>query len=750
MFRFVIFLMIFNILNLSEVDKYCYKGSSNNLIINNFDHFNEFNSSVCYANESNIILVPNRYLVLNSSLVLNLRKDQTEYLASITYFHLEGIDLNTRNLQIPANKDSNYLEIVVKNSFFIFYNKNQVINEDECDSKEIYNSFNSTFSNLFNILRFMDCFYSNKICIWIFKNSFIDILVFEYLSSTSIKKNHLQFNTRIAHNFSLNSQIHNVGLTNVYGLNLNDEILNHLVFKDLKSFVLTGSIYKIQLDIFKYLNNIESIGFELYNIKFFVHQGMNWTTYLENINTKKIRVDLMNYPVLFHEIYNFPDEDWCLFKDTFKNKNLTLYHNIELNNIENLTCPLAGIHNTQNIEYVRNLEWYVKCCLNDPSIFYNLMKKCEKTDCLFNEINKTYSNDDKPFDYYQFIKIVNNLEFSFDFIIQPFILIIGVVSNGLIMLVLKKKSNKKDFEDRMYLYVYYNSLFNLCIHLLETFDYINKCSINLVFFCPVSRETPTSQYVFIILNFLKSFLKFCSNFSLLLFSLGRLVKILDNKSKYMAKLLNFIDKHSTFCIFGTGILLNSPKMFQYKINYEYTDSHFPIEIELEDFDETSIWIAFFMILFISDIISNIILQIFILLIDVSMFIYYKKALENKKNVITTGNKKSNKTNRLIKFIFLFTIVNFVLRIPELGLFFISKVYIFQYTIESKNFLRISNLNSEDPKYSCFIFRQYCDKILKLAQELFRVSFLSNFFTLLFSNKTFRQKFKNVFYSLKKT
>ena len=206
----------------------------------------------------------------------------------------------------------------------------------------------------------------------------------------------------------------------------------------------------------------------------------------------------------------------------------------------NLTCVMIGFYINWDLNELIQEPSYRHCCNNDYGILLNNFMTCEKIECLFEEIEK--QNSFQSFDYYELLDILSKFEFIFEFIVQPLISIFGIFINVLVIYILKLKKNSKDFKERMYFYIIWNSVFNLSILFLNSYEYFYKCSLNGYGYCPIIRETSVVQYLFISINFLQEFFGFCSNFTMLFFSIERYIFVFNDISKKKLKVLKFFER----------------------------------------------------------------------------------------------------------------------------------------------------------------------------------------------------------------
>ena len=565
------------------------------------------------------------------------------------------------------------------------------------------------------------------------------------MQSSSFKKKYLKFNS-INKNFTLESKIEIVEFNDFYRINFDTNLLNYEVFKTIRIITLDGNIQKVQNNLFENFRFIREIEFRLFNLKYLLHQGLNWTQFLEN-NETRIRIHLENHALkLFDNPYEFLDEDYCLFKEAISNQKIQFYFNFDIFNES--SCILISFLRNLDLNELTEIKWYRNCCTNDTSTFDNILKKCQSKTCLPNQSFTLNQSIENEFDFYDFLIINFYLDYIFVYWLKPIISIFGILVNCIIIYVMKKNENRKDFKDlKMYFYIFYNSVFNLLIYLLDLIDYMSTCSFDGIFYCPVIRETLPVQFIFIVSKFLNSVFVFNSNFTLFCFSLERLVIVNDKSSIHLINFLKQADKHFHKIILIFSFILNLTKLFEFQINYNLAISYFPYSIDILQF--TNVALGHFLIfsIFVNDLLSNFVIHILIFLIDIIMSIKYKNAMEKKKKICSTlgivNQKKNQINNKYFKQIVLFGSANFASRLPEIILFFLTKNYNLKLNIYDLSTTKLNNFD-----IYCYIDRN-CDRILKWTQSLSKISFIFSFFVLYFMNRNFRNTFKNILKQIKR-
>jgi len=104
---------------------------------------------------------------------------------------------------------------------------------------------------------------------------------------------------------------------------LNEKNLSHDLFQRIKYLSIAGVLDGIQASLFKDFYELRVIDFSLSNLKEFFHQGNKWMTYLNKkrlIGYRQTQSVCLVFRYLknatsFDSIYEYPDEDFCFFKD---------------------------------------------------------------------------------------------------------------------------------------------------------------------------------------------------------------------------------------------------------------------------------------------------------------------------------------------------------------------------------------------------------------------------------------------------
>ena len=710
------------------------------LKILNFDSFQEINTSKINLNSSNLYLIPNKLITIDKK----IQFINTEFLSfiQIHYYHLNGIDLDNTYLTFCEQTRSNLAKFIfiLKSDFNIFLNKTWI--NDAITCKKISNiSVNSLLNSKIDALYFDNNKFSSNICPIIFKNSNFQSLNINSMKNSMIKTNFIQFiDIEIA---NLNSKIDYVEFLNTYRLKLSSLILEKNVFKFIKSLKIDGILNKMETnDIFSNFNNLNLIILNLNNLREFFHYGLSWTTSLNQNNEKNITTNIEFHNKWNNELfYDFPEEDFCIMKDLYYNTQIELLLDTDpyLKNLENLSCTLLILivkYNLFNLKYLVPLE---TCCQNNKTIFKNIyLNKCDIENRFKKCINpKSVDFSMNIIDYDELAQV---LKFYFEIFIQPSICIIGILLNLCIIYLLKSSYTKKEFKTEIFYYIYYNSTFNFFILLIGFMKIIHNYQEYNFNFVYSIKFTYFSEYLFISMGFLESFLIFCSNFTLILFSLERLTLFNRNPSCCSKKFSKMPDKHIIIVVTLIGLSLNIIKFIEYEITCSKSKEDFPIEIckrTYQSYDDISNSTFTFYLIISLDFLLTFLFYFANLLIDIKLFKYYKDAIK-QKSLLSIINFSNNviehnevKKKNLFKMIIFYGVSNFLIRTPE---FILSCLIFIHYLIYGKIFFGFE-VNLDD-----FIYGEnsLTDKFLHVSKVINTLCYLNNFFVLYFFNEIFRK------------
>ena len=226
-----------------------------------------------------------------------------------------------------------------------------------CKYEIFYEKQIDFFSSIKNVFFKPDVFYYDKVCPYIFLNTQLKDLGLGEITNSLIFKNRFEFiniDNDDLHLRDMKNTLINLKL-NIQFDELTIQILSPYVFKLLRLLEITGSLYRIEKTLFKHFPYIEYILFNIENLRNFLHQGLEWTSFLNsdlNVTQTNIgafyldKIKIINFKELVlmdtMSTYDFPDEDLCLFEQ-FPHKQLVI-PSLVLNDDETIcSCTLIWL-----------------------------------------------------------------------------------------------------------------------------------------------------------------------------------------------------------------------------------------------------------------------------------------------------------------------------------------------------------------------------------------------------------------------
>ena len=595
-----------------------------------------------------------------------------------------------------------------------------------------------------------------------FRLSTIIVIKFGAITNSLLTKNQLFFSSN---SYSeINKLI--VLQFDVYYVCLTEQTMDKRLFKNVCELKIYYVLKRISFDLFVYFEHLKNIDLQLDNLKEFLHADtkwmstLNWYTNIDPYNISKVRENLnslmrvkfqfLKRYVSFDVIYEYPDEDICLFRD-FPHNHM-VYPILRPGKQLKCTCtiawlqmyaylyePVVNLTDNYNLNYQNDHQFLLKLnytflfCSDDFRCdFKRLLNNCDRFSFQMASNSLKLNND---VDVYFLIKW---LQFILLTILQPIFALLGIINNLLTIIVIKNKRKRKDFTDPMYHHILINAVFNIIYCLIMTLKLVNTCIFeDSLVFCSSFYQTNQAQYFKIVcIHFLGNVFKLSSNISYLSFSFSRFILISNLKSRnFFKKFTNIrMSVYFVICILISS-MLSLFKLFQYELN-RFMDFRrdFPYESRDERFcqdPDNAFQCKFFSSLkILNKFLSDIVCVILIVVIDLCLLKNYYKHLENKlRNLVLAPDhirniQKSKKNiNRMIlwnSFIYLLA------HLPE----FVSTLLLIKYAQAISPF--------------CFD-KISCDLINEEAEFFSLVSMVGQFLIFLRFNKNFRASFVNLFF-----
>jgi len=675
---------------------------------------------------------PFAYLVINNQMrktfknVLDFKSTRCRFYILIL-FNVNMINISSKII----NTESSFDTLQIANSNFKFQ-----------DDKE-----QSFFSNVNYSIEFKsDTIYFPKLQPTIFKNSSVDSLYLYGLSNTTIKQNYFTFELSKNQSTHLNSRINRV-LLDMFKIKLNTEVLNKYVFERTTTICIQQQVDGIEVETFKSLKYLKRLELKMMSFYKFFHQGTSW---MRNLNSDvKINlnnsINFKNWTELdslklvftdywFNVPYIFPDEDFCLF-----NKFPHEHYVIPVTRTCSETCTFQWIvkykHSYEPMEqecnFVKNCDFEIlnSICIEnfkkdqyqsvwqDASNGYNNLK-----------VDLYYLNDNNyKIKSYNFVSIV----------LFPIICFLGILLNGLNVLVLANKAYKKEMKEKMYEQMKYSSLINLIICLIYLFRISIRCIDPVGYFCPIEAITNrTYRYMILtLINYFGNVFKTCSNILHILIAFHRFALSSKMKSSLTGSILK-LNILTLFCYsFAFSCLLNCIKIFQFNYEFNYfVPFQFPTLFR-NYFSFGHVYAYLNMLNIILCDFAYLLLQ---LIFDLKLLLFVQFSMSSKRLMISNQlNKKysaEHSTEKKIKFMIILNgLFLFLIHSPN----FVISIY--STTIYGHN-MDMAGPDQVDEKglfLFGFLYTDICDCIYFLG-------YLSDFAFYFYFNKVFRRSLRDLF------
>ena len=517
---------------------------------------------------------------------------------------LNGIDIEA-NKNFRLNPRMNFF-VDISYSKFRFYSNGTLFNEASClKYRKRANNFLTEINNL--VFRNYVSF-DYKLCPYLFEDSNLYNLFIGGISNTFLNKNKFEF---IQGDSKVKSLIYleTIELEISYE-SLTSKLLHKLLFKNIKYLSINQLLVDIEADLFKNFKYLMRISLQLYNFKQFFSNGNLWFDYLryngeiydlnnyDTINVNYIMNIMFRHDTLtsFNQIYEYPDEDFCLFYH-FPHQKL-IYPVIDAPKNISCICTVLFLiqftpvfYNDQldvnmNHEFENRYSYFVELGMFDIKLYYcfqlfdydQLVKscnfrertqRCNKSSFITNNKQYTLTND------LDIKNLIKWFEYIFLIILNPIFAFMGLISNLMIIIVIRNfrymkkagfdSSNMKSNEN-MFKHIKTNSVFNCIYCLIMIFKLLNECLyLTSDVYCSELALYPSSQsFKIIVQEFLGNLIKMCCNISYLGIAASRYILILG-KTKGIYQKFNKTNFYLySFIIFSISTIISLFKRFSIK------------------------------------------------------------------------------------------------------------------------------------------------------------------------------------------
>ncbi len=670
--------------------------------------------------------------------------------------NFDGFNKESRGGDLKLNTFSDEYQLEFRKTTFNFKLENEPITHDMCVKENFSQGYFGRISSLFFLT---EVIYHKHVCPFVFFNSQVRLLTLAGITNSLLFKNELSF-------MALNKTDSFSTLIAVLQLNINyvkidQSILSVHLFRNLNVIFISGIIYNIDRNLFTEFNSLKSLILNPSDLgRFFRQDNLDWVLSL-NYNLRKVNLlnsfevnnnrlsklilQIFETKSYFKKGYSYPDEDFCVFKNFPHNK--LIYPSIVLADDEfECSCTIYWLIQYSNFYMNKNFSHYdrdiysnypeqfnassARNCLKSLDLkekitmceFEARLKKCNLTNT---ENALPYRGNINSFFVFQWLKYIFKVYF------QTSLCLLGIFTNLLLFLVVKKK--EKPLDKSMYRHIYFNSIFNFFICLFSLISLVNVCIFPTTSFCSSIMPSQLSQYFKIyMVFFLLNSLRLMSNISYICFSLSRLfLSTSSSTTTNKFERLNF--RKFYLILFIVCLLFSSFKIFEYKLNKDFglTKANFPFNTYESAFCVYDLYFLenhlfrckFFEIMnVINNTVNNIVIFLINICIDFLLLRFIRMKIKKKKKA-HLGNKDSEanlsqdkKTKKKVtRLLIVNAFMTFFTRVPSFGV----TIWLMAHKNEISEF--------------CFYYFS-CQEIIDMAQVFELVFVCFQFYILKFFDK----------------
>jgi hypothetical protein len=678
---------------------------------NGFDSWQEVvvslsNLTSQFFNVAKMQLNPRKKLVLNSELDIQkaFNKNPPSRL-NLLFYKLNGVDMLGWML---AERVRNYA-IQLHESAIAFYVDGLAPGEYECTEDLLKtNKKNTNTTTFFNFVSTLTIPSSavfdsyTPVCPFVFTDAKLITMTLEGLVDSFLIKNVLHFSQASSCNkSSINSKIDQV-LIRTFNIKLDETFLHPLVFEKVQYLTITISIGSIQSTLFKSLKFLRIIHIQMCSLNNFFHQiGIDWISYLNNKTLVIFSDNLQEITCPYN--YSYPNSDLCIFADfPFKNSILPILD--ASSNLTECTDTMAWLSKTYSFENVMSNKYfttnaqrvYSTCWENNLSNMTNVQKKinqCKLAQSTGSNNRAEYTLDSDYYEQEFMLELVQNL---LAFVFIPAACILGLLLNLRVIWTIRK-NEKVELKEDFYNYMSLNSKFNCLYCLIFVFYPINYClsRVNDGYFCsPIFNTVAAQFYKLVFIAYFGESVKMCSNISYIFISINRYMLIGKEHSSLLEKLTKWKMKRVVLFAVIFSLLINVGHFFQFKINYGWgflldasyygpVPDVYPILTSSNDFLSVY-FLVYFLLNFVVFLVFNTAVEVSLVRkMRQEIAEKRKKTEEEIKNTSLKNNAQSQVVNKMLKakqkkieqdakketravvMVILNSLVNFILRLPEI-------------------------------------------------------------------------------------
>ena len=344
-----------------------------------FDSFADLyttTSNCKYPVSRSVSMLPNQMVLLEANLDFAkiFTSLQMQRMETLTLLNIQGID---RSLATIFRTRTQTL-LSLHYSALSIYSNNTLISEQDCTSSS-YPGVNRFFRDVFTFYAIKTKF-AHPVCPLMFRGSFLNSIYIADITNSFMSKNRLRF-------VELSDEVMQMNFLLMLKLDviyegLTKEILNRNLFRQIYVLNVYGIVNEIQQDVFREFGLLKNVDLVLSNFRQLFHLGNKWMTSLNSrvhvnlSNRSEVKLKIAKFMrlrlryekkyVSFDRVYEYPDEDLCLFRE-FPHQQL-VYPVLVPGRVIKCTCTIKGLRFYAHL-YSSAIKETTEYSLNDKSGF---------------------------------------------------------------------------------------------------------------------------------------------------------------------------------------------------------------------------------------------------------------------------------------------------------------------------------------------------------------------------------------------
>nr|QVK45833.1 G protein-coupled receptor [Proales similis] len=650
-------------------------------------------------------------------------------------------ELDTPNCNVSSLKLMNFASIDLRFDLTKFMSR--VLNVDLMFSNFKFTNYMEDethfFSNIHTVNQWMNTELSNQMDPRVFKNAAIKEINFMRMSDTLIKRNVISFkNVSIT---ELNSSISTVYME-CFNVKIDNRILHPQVFEKLTRITFGSFTKRIEPDTFSRFALLQDVLFAVFSLKYLFHEDSAWLRSLNSnvsVNYSAPRDEVMrqkalllelrtthffNRPNLKNNAYDFPDEDFCLFRHfPFEQYVFPVLH------VSTCSCTRAWL---TRFFFFFELDSHMLCWNDRFCDFDRMLARCDQPGKIQNwsmPIDIYYVDDQ----YWHF----RTANFVLSMWVTPAVSLVGLVANLLSVATLRNSNFRKNMKQRMFDQMLANSVIDATVCLIGALGPLSLCiDVNSNFCMLAVVSSKPLRIFFIVLNqYVSGVLRTWSNCVHIMLSLDRFNLSTDSNHKLLAKFAEIKQHKLLLASLGYSMIINIIKLFQFDFDIISAYVRFPLlNPVFFNFFKAQAYLN--LLVFLSNSFALVLCQ---LIVDIVLFFFMKRALKAKKMsmIATTVSapqiaKTEHSKDRIKKMVIINGFLIFFLHLPEL----LVSIHL------SSLFGHFGEIISAD-SYESDYFEAVAPFLTEASNVVYLVSFIVNVLFYFFFNKIFRKSFRDL-------